>query len=228
MKIIRILILSIFLGTAVGFEFEVNTLTQFGIVASFFVMGMVATTPVGVLAVGFTYGDILYADEPDNMADYKKKVYWAPASHVATAPQMNLAPTTAEEASHATGTFVMEDAKFFIQMYCTSVTFSPEPIGERDSKAHSNKGEIFLPGSSDQVKAMARKFNNARGYLIIVEENGERELIGTDGFPCYLNPKYSGSEKKGLTLSFEAESSAAGLRYDGAIPLSAGQVAPLS
>jgi len=231
MKIVRILtiiLLSVLLGTAISTGLEVKPFAQFLIVAGVFVSAFLFRAPIGALMTAFTYTDALFNDEPDNMADYKKKVYWAPASHVTTAPTINANPTTAEEASHAVGSFTMVTDKFFIQLYATSVTFTPEGAGERDSKHHSNKGEIFLPGSSDQIKAYARKFNNAHGYLIIVEENGERELIGIDGFPCYLNPKYSGSEKRGLTLAFEAESSAPGLRFDGAIPLSSGQVDPIS
>ena len=231
MKIIKILtalLLSVFVGLAIGFQFTDSSVVHLGIVAGLFGASFLPLFQAGVMAVGFTYADITFADEPDNMADYKKKVFWAFANDVATAPQMNKAPTTASEASHATGTFVMGAAKFFIQLYATSVTFAPEALGERDSKGFKMKGEIFLPGSSDQIKAYARKFNNARGYLILEQENGERELIGTEGFPCYLNPNYSGSEKRGLTLAYEAEGSAPGLRYDGAIPLSTGQVDPIS
>lgn len=231
MKIIKILtglLFSIFLGLAIGFQFTDNPIILFGLVISLFALGFISKAPAGVLLMAFDLSDFTFADEPDNMADYKKKVFWAFTNDISTWPAMNTNPTSDEEASHVSGSFAMEDAKYFIQLYATNVTFVPEPLGERDSKGFKNKGEIFLPGSSDQIKAMARKFNNARGVLIIVQEDGEREMIGVEGFPCYLNPNYTGSEKRGLMLAFEAESSAPGLRYDGAIPLSSGQVPPIS
>jgi len=184
--------------------------------------------PVGSLAFAWVATDFTFPDEPDNMADYKKKVFWALANDIDVFPQMNVAPETDEEACTLAGEFTMVATKVFVQLYATSVTFIPEDLGERDSKGSSNKGAIFLPGSSDQIKAMGRKYKNARGILILVEENGEREVIGTEGFPCYLMPNYSGSEKKGLTLNYEAESSAAGLRYDGPIPIEGGQIPPIS
>lgn len=226
-NILTLLLLSVFVGLAFGFQVSDNNVVHLAIVGSMFVAGLVVKVPAGSLAMAFTYADYTWGDT-DNLADYKKKVFWAPLNDVTTAPTINSAPTTAQEASHAVGSFTMALDKFFIQLYATSVTFMPEPLGERDSKGHSNKGEIFLPGSADQIKAYARMFNNTPGFLIIVQEDGERELIGIDGFPCYLNPKYQGSEKRGLTLAFEAESSAPGLRYDGAIPLSSGQVDPIS
>lgn len=233
MKIIQILtklLLSIFIGLAIGLYFTGNPFVHLGLIISLFaiIVFIKVKMPVGVSLMAWLALDYVYGDEPLNMADYKKKVFWALANDIAVFPQMNLDPTTDKEASSLEGEFEMVLTKYFVQLYCTSVTFIPENLGERDSLGSSNKGEIFLPGSNDQVKAMARKYKNARGILILVEEDGSREVIGTEGFPCYLMPNYTGSEKKGLLLAYESESSAPGLRYDGPIPLSDGRVPPIS
>lgn len=233
MKIVQILIkllLSIYIGVAIGLFYTDNPFVHLALVISLFVVSLVVKVkvPQGILAMPWAATDFTFADEPENMADYKKKIFWALANDISVFPQVNQAPTTDEDVITLVGEFTMEQDKNFVQLYATSITFVPEDLGERDSKGSSNKGVIFLPGSSDQIKAMAKKYKNARGILILVEEDGSREMIGTEGFPCYLMPNYTGSEKKGLTLNYEAESSSAGYRYDGPIPISGGQIPPIS
>lgn len=218
------------MGLAIGLYFTDNPFVHLALVISLFVLALVVKVkvPVGILAVGWVATDFVFGDEPENMADYKKKIFWALANDISVFPQVNHVPTTDEEVVLLVGEFEMVQDKYFVQLYATTVTFVPEDLGERDSKASSNKGVIFLPGSSDQIKAMSKKYKNARGILILVEEDGKREVIGTEGFPCYLMPNYTGSEKKGLTCNYEAENSSAGYRYNGPIPLSTGQVPPIS
>jgi len=215
----------------IGLAFLVFSVTQFFTGPSLGVTDLVAPG----LAMAFTFGDLDWEDEPENMGGLTSEMYIGLSGHIATWPTLVSNPTTDEQAVTLQGTFVMAANKHFIKVYSTPDTakLEPENQGETDGQSFRQKGELFYPGTRKEAIAFARKINNARGCIIGIDPNsGERYVVGSKDKPVYFKPSIStggaAADRRGVKLEFSSDSFLPFAFYDGAIPLSAGDIPAIS
>ncbi|MHC1775689.1 MAG: hypothetical protein AB9834_09780 [Lentimicrobium sp.] len=215
----------------IGLAFLVFSVAQFFTGPSVGVTDLVAPG----LAMAFTFGDLEWEDEPENMGGLTSEMYIGLSGHIVTWPTLALNPTTDEQAVTLQGTFVMAADKHFIKVYSTPDTakLEPENQGETDGQSFRQKGELFYPGTRKEAIAFARKINNARGCIIGIDPNsGERYVVGSKDKPVYFKPSIStggaAADRRGVKLEFSSDSFLPFAFYDGAIPLSAGDIPAIS
>lgn len=190
--------------------------------------------PAG-LAFAFVFGDLDWTDEPENMGGLTSSAYIAITSHIATEPTLKADPANDAEATTLQGSYVMEAGKHFIEVYSTPDTFTmaPENQGEVDGQSFRVKGELFYPGTRKEAIAFARKINNARGVVIGVDPNtGDRMVVGSKAKPAYFKPSVTtgaaAADRRGVKIEFWADSFLPFAFYNGAIPLSSGDIPAIS
>jgi hypothetical protein len=186
------------------------------------------------LATGFVFADIDW-DGGDNMGGFTAQAYLGIYNEIDTWPTLAASPSTDEELVSLTGTYTCDEGKSFYQIYVTPRTFGGEAEnqGEIDGKSFLQKGEFFYPGTKKEALALARKLNNNRGIIIGVDPNtGNRIQFGSKEFPLFFSPKImfgkTATDRRGITVEFECDHTHAALIYNQAIPLSSGQVDPIS
>jgi len=197
---------------------------------------LVIGSPGAGLAFAYAFADLEEPEEGfENMGGFTINAYLAITSHVETFPSLIANPSSAEEAIVMAGDYVMKSNKYFLKLYATEDTLkmAAEQQGDLDGQSFAIKGELFHPGTKNEALGLARMLNNARTVLILIDDNGERFVIGSKEHPCYLKPKVDWGQKaadrKGVTFEFMANSYSPAMKYEGAIPLSGGvQVDPIS
>lgn len=214
---------------AVCFSMVLTTITQvnpFWFIGSLTVIQAVTPflqMPAGILSFNFT--NLTWSDSLENMGGFTTIAYFAALQDIATFPTLVQNPTTDEEMVKLQGHYVMQSAKFFISVYCTpeTVALAANNQGETDGQSFRLEGEFFYPGTAQDCRAFARKINNSRGVLILVDPDGERVVVGTEKFPCFFKPNINwgkaAADRKGMTVSFYQNHFAPGLIYNGSIPL---------
>ncbi|MBW6490838.1 MAG: hypothetical protein K0B15_06535 [Lentimicrobium sp.] len=187
------------------------------------------------LAMAFIFADLDWEDEPENMGGLTSEMYIGLSGHIATWPTLISNPQTDEEAVTLQGSFAMNLDKHFIKVYSTPDTakLEPENQGETDGQSFKQKGELFYPGTRKEAVAFARKINNARGCIIGIDPNtGERYVVGSKEKPVYFKPSVStggaAADRRGVKLEFNSDSFLPFAFYDGAIPLSSGDIPALT
>jgi hypothetical protein len=187
-----------------------------------------------ILAGGFVFGSLDW-EGGDNMGGFTSEAYLGIASEIDTWPSLAANPANDQDLVTLTGTYVCKEGKSFYKIYVTPRTFGgdAENQGEIDSKSFLQKGEFFYPGSSVEALALCRKLNNNRGIIIGVDPNtGNRIQFGSKEFPLFFSPKLTfgktATDRRGVTVEFEADHTHAALIYNGAIPLSEGDVTPVT
>lgn len=209
------------------------------IMAAFCITTIIQGTPdpiSGFLAMAppFTFHDLEWENEPENMGGFQIGCYIGICRDIESYPTLTANPSTDEEAILLQGNYTMKADKSFIYMYTTpdTLTLKPENQGEVDGKSFKIKGELFYPGTKAECMAFARKINNARGVVIAVDTDGERVVVGDKGHPVYFTPNLDwgkkAADRRGMTITFESDSFCPGYKYNGAIPLSSGQVDTIS
>lgn len=188
--------------------------------------------PAGL--VFFNFADLEWNDSLENMGGFRSVAYFAPLQDIETFPSLKENPSTDAEFVRLNGNFIMKAQKYFIAVYVTPETLSllSNNQGEIDGQSFRNEGEYFYPGSKTDCRAFARKINNTRGVLILVDPDGDRTVIGTDKFPCYFKPTLNfgkaAADRKGLTVQFFQNHFAPGLEYNGSIPLDGSLIPAIS
>jgi len=188
--------------------------------------------PFGILAFDFTA--LTFSDSLENMGGFSGTAYFAPLQDILTFPTLDDSPSSDNEFVKLSGTFVMQTGKYFTPVYITPETASlaANSQGEVDGQSFRLEGEFFYPGADNQCRAFARKINNSRGVLILIDPSGDRVVVGTDKFPAYFKPNINwgkaAADRKGLTVSFFQNHFAPGLSYNGVIPISGGSVPAIS
>ena len=186
------------------------------------------------LIKAFNFTDLTWEGPLENMGGFSCTAYFAPFEDIATWPTLPSNPTTDTQLVTLQGHFVMDAEKHFIKVYVTPETasFAASNQGETDGQSFRNEGEFFYPGTALATRAMARKLNNSRGVLIMVDPDGERVCVGTELFPCFFKPTLNygkaAADRKGLTVSFYQNHFVPGLIYNGSIPLSASLIPAIS
>lgn len=181
----------------------------------------------GALKASFSFGDLLFEDEPENMGGFTSIAYIAISRDIQTYPSVPSNPSTDEECTTLVGDYVMKTDKNFFQFYSTPGTAGvmSESQGELDAKSFKIKGELFYPGTSKEATALARKLNNAHGVVIMTDPNtGKRMNYGTSElfvtFSASVNYGKAHADRRGVTVTFETDSFVPAWFYEGEIPLS--------
>lgn len=191
--------------------------------------------PEGILAFNFT--DITWEGPIEGMGGFSTIAYFAAWEDIETWPTLPSGTGTSLTDTQLVtlqGHFVMKATKHFIKVYVSPDTadFKASNQGETDGQSFRNEGEFFVPGTDVASRALARKLNNSRGVLIMVDPSGDRVCIGTESFPCFFKPSISfgkaAADRKGLTVTFFQNHYVPGLIYNGSIPLSASLVPAIS
>ena len=182
----------------------------------------------------FNFADLEWNDSLENMGGFTSVAFFAPLQDIQTFPSLKENPSTDAEFVRLIGNFIMEAQKYFIAVYVTPETASLAATnqGEIDGQSFRMEGEFFYPGSKTDCRAFARKINNTRGVIILVDPDGDRTVIGTDKFPCYFKPTLNfgkaAADRKGLTVQFFQNHFAPGLEYNGSIPLDGSLIPAIS
>lgn len=184
--------------------------------------------------LGFNFTNLQWNDSLENMGGFTSVAYFAPLQDIETFPGLSENPSSDAEFVRLGGNFIMKAGKYFTEIYITPETASlaANNQGEIDGQSFRIEGEFFYPGSKTDCRAFARKINNTRGVLIIVDPDGDRTVIGTDKFPCYFKPSLNygkaAADRKGLTVAFFQNHFAPGLEYNGSIPLTGSTIPAIS
>lgn len=187
-----------------------------------------------IMATGFTFASMDWTGG-DNMGGFTTKAYLGIASEITTWPALASSPSSDAQLVTLAGTYACAEGKSFYSIYVTPRTFGgqSDPQGEIDGKSFLQKGEFFYPGTKVEALALARKLNNNRGIIIGVDPNtGNRIQFGSEDNPLFFTPKVmfgkQATDRRGITIEFEADHTHAALVYNGAIPLSGSTVPPVS
>lgn len=229
-SIINQLLIAVTLGMILATVCQVNPLAFAGGIFAVQQVARFIPMPAGLSYFNFTA--LEWNDSLENMGGFTSTAYFAPIQDIETFPTLVQNPTTDEEMIRLNGHYVMKSLKYFIPVYTTpeTVALAANNQGETDGQSFRMEGEFFYPGTKLQCRAFARKINNSRGILILVDPDGERIQIGTDKFPCYFKPNVNwgkaAADRKGMTVTFYQNHFAPGLEYNGSIPISASIIVP--
>lgn len=192
-----------------------------------------ATGPM--LGFAFAYGDLEFVDEHNNMGGLTTVMYIGLSQDISTWPQLPSSPTGYAEKVTAVGSFAMVSGKKFISVYATPETakLEPENQGEVDGQSFRQKGEFLYPGTLEEAIGFAAAINNARGTIIAIDPNtGKRYMVGSKDRPVYFKPSVTtggaAADRRGVKVEFWSDSFVPFAFYEGAIPLSDGDIPAIS
>jgi hypothetical protein len=187
------------------------------------------------LAMAFAYGDLQFENEHNNMGGLTTVMYIGLSYDIATWPTLPSSPTSYADKVTLEGSFAMESTKKFISVYATPETakMEPENQGEVDGQSFRQKGEFLYPGTLEDAIGFAAAINNARGCIIGVDPNtGKRYVVGSKDRPVYFKPSVTtggaAADRRGVKIEFWSDSFVPFAFYNGAIPLSEGDIPALS
>jgi hypothetical protein len=233
---IRSVITQLFVALIVGMVLSavtgVNPLLFTGGIVALQQVARYIPMPAGLMFFNFT--DLQWNDSLENMGGLTSVAYFAPIQDIETFPTLSSNPVTDDDLVTLSGNFAMKEGKSFIQVYMTPemASLKASNQGETDGQSFKNEGEFFYPGTKNDCRAFARKVNNTRGVLIMIDPDGDRIVIGTDKFPCYFKPTVdwgkAAADRKGMTVAYYQNHFAPGLGYNGTIPLSGSVIAAIS
>lgn len=251
MKTLKIL-LGFFMAIAVGLVLSTITgaVSETVINPGYFVAPLMGFNVMGVLGVikmpagalffnltNMVAGDVTPDDVEENMGGYSNTAYIALLPWITTHPRLpNVdTATTPEELVTLLGTYVMESGKYFMKVTLPPKRqqSQPESQGEDGSKSFNPKGNVFVPGTSDEnTMGLMRILNNAQGIVIMVNHKGKRIQFGDELHPVTFMPKgdsgVAPADANGFTLEFTTDSFAPGYKYNSTIILDSGTLDPVS
>jgi len=214
---------------------SIESLLMMLVLLIFIIEAFVFNDPIGLIMAGFfPFAAVTHSDGTKNVAGTRITSYFCPISAITAEPSLAQEPTTIEEKIYMSGTYTCDENKNFVPVYLTykTGTYKAEPAGEIDGEGYTLTAEFFHPGSKTEVAALAASVTNTPCVLIILEENGERLVLGSTYHPCYIKAPFdlgsAPSDRKGFTFKAEAYSGQQITRYNGAIPISGGEVSAIS
>lgn len=199
-----------------------------------FVGAFVHGDPSGIVMGYLPFTAALHTDGTKNMGGTQIRAYFCPISAITSEPALVEDPDSISEALYLAGSYACASQKNFIELYLTPKTggYKAEPAGDLDGECYKQTAEFFHPGTKDEIAAFAAGCLNTPGVLIMVEENGERLVMGNSTHPCYLRGSLdigkNPDDRKGFTFAAEAFATQPIIRYNGAIPISGGEVEAIS
>ena len=153
-------------------------------------------------------------DGADNMGGYKDFVLWIPKYAVKEVPKLPAVIATDSDHVTAAGTFVFKDAvagkPIYIECTPATVKYSAPTQGEVEGQSFAPAGEFYRAGNKVAYAALARKYNNTPGYLVLEDMDGKQIMVGTMGCECNLKFEFDGGQKRadrrGYKVSFATDS----------------------
>lgn len=188
----------------------------------------------GVIPISnLTLEGITKVDGEENMGGMTIQLYYGLKSHIATYPVLVTDPQDVDDLVRLVGSYIMHEGKFFfpIEAIMRTVQFTFENQGELEGQSFLQKG-MFKTKSATSGKSMgyARLFNNTCGVLIMIDNFGNRIVIGDEIHPAYIKPSGdSGTDPTNRSeTSYEvtSDSFCPAYLYYGAIPLVGGDEVP--
>lgn len=190
--------------------------------------------PSGLVMAYFPFTAVTHTDGVKNVAGSQIKSYFCPISALTAEPSLADDPSSLAEILYLSGGYTCAASSNFVELYLTYKTgsYKAEAAGDLDGEGYKITAEFFHPGSADDVAGFAAKCTNTPGVLIMIEENGERLVMGSSKHPCYLRGSFdlgkSPDDRKGFSFVAETYSGQQITRYNGAIPISGGTVPAIS
>jgi hypothetical protein len=189
--------------------------------------------PSGLVMAYFPFTAVTHTGGK-NVAGSQILAYFCPIASITAEPSLADDPSSLAEILYLSGNFTCAASSNFVELYLTYKTggYKAEPAGDLDGEGFKITAELFHPGSADAIAGFAAKCTNTPGILILVEENGERLVMGSTKHPCYLRGSFdlgkNPDDRKGFAFTAETYSGQQITRFNGAIPISGGSVPAIS
>lgn len=174
------------------------------------------------------YADLLGPDgQADNMGGTTQLAYFAPVSTFLSIKKPTTSPTTPDDLVKITTTHTFKTGFCWQKLYCTmnKGTFDAKHQGELDGKSLKHSGKVFLPGNLASAHGFAAMCKNDN-FLVEMEvpdsATGGYIQVGTEMFPCKINPNFSVATNEGGVRGHEFDLETVSPRtyiYTGAITL---------
>lgn len=175
-------------------------------------------------------GNVLWPQGADNMGGLIGDIFFVPMADV----DKTALPVIGADLV-ITGDITLNALAYFYAIYQTRLTskIDDATVGERDGRSKDVMFEFKFPGDTPEIIAFCRKVQNTPGILIAKDPQGKQRILGvavidnagtdevTFDLPAYLESDTGttgvGSDAKGHTLIFKAESLTKALIYEGLI-----------
>ena len=175
-------------------------------------------TPAGV-ALGLTVynvpGGVPYKTGQENMPGVYK-------GYIIAHDDILTFPPRAKDGVNLIGDFVLKAGKKFSEFYFTdgSAGISIARQGERDGGSIKNTATFKSPGYGDLLVQLINSTINGAFVLIFIDSQGNKLVLGTDLFKCYLTASEGGSgvaaeDYRGITFTYECDQPHTALKYAG-------------
>lgn len=160
-----------------------------------------------------TFDPILGLQGEDNMGGYKDFILFYPKYAFSAVPELPAVKATDADYVTAAGAFepkVVGNRPIYIECTPGTVKYSAPNQGEVEGQSFAPQGEAYRAGDKAEYAALARKWNNTPGYVVIENMDGKQIMIGQKGLEAYLKFEFDGGQKRadrrGHKISFNADS----------------------
>ena len=122
------------------------------------------------------YDSVLHCAGAKILPGVREKAYYIKKSNIVTWPTLPAIAGTATFANLAsyTGNFTLASAQTS-NVQCTSQ-------GEAPSKSFNNVASLVVPGTEEEVSALARLLNNDDVVVLVPQRNGKYRVIGNTAY----------------------------------------------
>ena len=165
-----------------------------------------------VVAAGTAFSALKWEGGQNNMGGFKNYVLFYPSHLCTSVPQLPEEMASDTDYVEAVGAFTMSGDAEPVFIYATdeTVKYTAEAVGEVDGISYEQKGEFFYPGNKKEAHAFATRIKNMKGYLILVDSDGNQQMVGAPGLEATIKPSYDGGQKRadrrGMKFEFSAPS----------------------
>ena len=165
-----------------------------------------------VLAAGTVFSALKWEGGQNNMGGFKNYVLFYPSHLCTSVPQLPEEMGSDTDYVEAVGAFTMSGDAEPVFIYATdeTVKYTAEAVGEVDGISYEQKGEFFYPGNKKEAHAFATRIKNMKGYLVLVDSDGNQQMVGAPGLEATIKPSYDGGQKRadrrGMKFEFSAPS----------------------
>ena len=183
-----------------------------------FNMALAAGAPVSDGISMAAFGALLYQQGQNNMGGYSNWAAVIPLEYISAAPILPATPSDYSDYVTVSGQFTFKNkgnteekyAPIFIYSTEAKVKYAADSVGEVDGKSFEQKGEFFFPGNSEDAAGFAAFIKNRPCIVIISDQDGKQQMVGTPSLPCHISPAMEGgqarSDLRGTKFEFSAPS----------------------
>jgi len=176
--------------------------------------------------MGTTFSPMVWPSGQNNMGGYQNHVLFYPEDYFTAEPAIGVVVDLDDNVT-ATGAFTMVTGLKPIYVYATpnTVNFQSDSQGETDGKSFVQKGEFFHPGNTKAVHAFASMIKNTPGRLVLVDSDGNQQLVGSEGHPVSIVAAFTGgkaaADQRGFKFEFSSDSNLSAVFLETPIDFSA-------